>query len=185
MWRSTLEIWIAWSIVVLVVGGLMFTAASWITGRIDEHKISRLVLWSRISLSLTFLYSGLVKLSNPWWVLATSIVDFKVGITDKSSVLHPLAVSIPWAEVGIALLLLFPLRWAVLSTGAILMAFLGLGIASQLRGMQVTCGCWGGTMLVGPLWFGEHGGMFLMALAADHVFAKRLLTNRVSATQKA
>ena len=66
----------------------------------------------------------------------------------------------------------------VLSTGAVLMAFLGLGVASELRGMQVTCGCWGGTMLVGPLWFGEHGGMFLMALSADSVLAKRFLSYR-------
>ena len=148
------------------------------TGRIDERAINRIVWWSRIGLSLTFLYSGLVKLSNPWYVLATSIVEFKVGITEASALLRPLAVAIPWAEVAIAILLLFPLRWVVLSTGAILMAFLSLGVASELRGMQVTCGCWGGTMLVGPLWFGEHGGMFLMALAADKALARRLLPVR-------
>jgi len=178
MWRSVMEIWIAWLVVALVAGGLLFTAAAWISGRIDERTINRLVLWSRISLSFTFLYSGLVKLGNPWYVLATSIVEFKVGITDNSGFLRPLAVMIPWGEVAIAILLLFPLRWVVLSTGAILMAFLGLGVASELRGMQVTCGCWGGTMLVGPLWFCEHGGMFLMALAADDVLAKRLLASK-------
>jgi hypothetical protein len=119
-----------------------------------------------------------VKATNPWYILATSIVEFKVGIHETSALLRPLAVAIPWAEVAIAILLLFPIRWVVLSTGAILMAFLGLGVASQLRGMQVTCGCWGGTMLVGPLWFGEHGGMFLMALAADAPFARLLLGRR-------
>ncbi len=137
--------------------------------------MDRIVLWSRIALSATFLYSGLVKLTNPWIVLASSITEFKVGITWDSVLLQPLAVAIPWCEVAIAILLLFPLRWVVLSTGFILMAFLSLGVASTLRGMQVTCGCWGGTMLVGPLWFGEHGGMFVMALAADEVLAKRLL----------
>jgi len=156
----------------------MFTAAAWMTGRIDERIINRIALWSRVGLSITFLYSGLVKVSNPWYVLGSSIVDFKVGITETSVFLHPLSVAIPWAEVAIAILLLFPLRWVVLSTGAILMAFLSLGIASELRGMQVTCGCWGGTMLVGPLWFGEHGGMFLMAIAADQVLATRLLGSR-------
>jgi len=167
--------WVAWLVVALVAGGLLFTASAWITGRIDERVINRIVWWSRISLSVTFLYSGLVKLSNPWYVLATSIVEFKVGITETSALLRPLAVVIPWAEVAIAILLFFPLRWVVLSTGAILMAFLGLGVASELRGMQVTCGCWGGSMLVGPLWFGEHGGMFLMALAADKTLTRRLL----------
>ena len=171
MWRSVLEIWIARTVVALVAGSLLFTVAARITGRIDERVINRVVLWSRIGLSVTFLYSGLVKLTNP------SIVDFKVGITESSVLLRPLAVVIPWAEVAIAILLLFPLRWVVLSTGAILMAFLGLGVASEMRGMQVACGCWGGTMLVGPLWFGEHGGMFLMALAADKVLARRLLGN--------
>ena len=180
MWRSVLEIWAAWLVVALVAGGILFTAAARIAGRFDERTVNRIVLWSRIALSLTFLYSGLVKLSNPWYVLATSIVEFKVGITETSALLRPLALVIPWGEVAIAILLLvplrwIPLRWVVLSTGAILMAFLGLGVASELRGMQVTCGCWGGTMLVGPLWFGEHGGMFLMALAADQSFARRLL----------
>jgi hypothetical protein len=61
------------------------------------------------------------------------------------------------------------------------MAFLGLGIAAAVRQMQVACGCWGGTMLVGPLWFGEHGAMFAMALAADVVLAKRLLRPALSA----
>lgn len=178
MWRSVLEIWAAWLVVTLVAGGILFTAAARITGRIDERTINRIVLWSRIALSLTFLYSGLVKLSNPWYVLATSIVEFKVGITESSGLLHPLSVVIPWCEVAVAILLLFPLRWVVLSTGAILMAFLGLGVASELRGMQVTCGCWGGTMLVGPLWFCEHGGMFLMALAADQAFTKRFLAGK-------
>jgi len=175
MWRSVLEIWVAWGIVAVVSGGFLFIAAAWIMRRIDERAINRIVWWSRVSLSLTFLYSGLVKLSNPWYVLASSIVDFKVGIRESSALLHPLSVAIPWAEVAIAVLLLFPLRWVVLSTGAILLAFLGLGVASELRGMQVTCGCWGGTMLVGPMWFSEDGGMFLMALAADRVLAKRLL----------
>ena len=178
MWRSVLEIWIAWSVVALVASGLLFMAGARITRRIDERIINRIVLWSRISLSLTFLYSGVVKLTNPWYVLGTSIVDFKVGITESSALLHPLALVIPWGEVAIAILLFFPLRWVVLSTGAILMAFLGLGVASELRGMQVTCGCWGGTMLVGPLWFSEHGGMFLMALTADQVIATRLLAGK-------
>ena len=177
MWRSVLEIWMAWTIVALVAAGVLFTAGARLSGRIDERTLDRIVLWSRIGLSFTFLYSGVVKLSNPWYVLATSIVEFKVGITETSLLLRPLAVVIPWAEVAIAILLLFPLRWVVLFSGAILMAFLGLGAASELRGMQVTCGCWGGTMLVGPLWFCEHGGMFLMALAADRPFAKRFLAN--------
>jgi hypothetical protein len=178
MWRSALEIWVAWLVVALVGGGLLFTAAAWITGRADARTINRIVLGSRVGLSLTFLYSGLVKLGNPWYVLATSIVEFKVGISESSALLRPLAMAIPWAEIAIAVLLLFPLRWVVLSTGAILMAFLGLGVASALRGMQVTCGCWGGTMLVGPLWFCEHGGMFLMALAADEGLATRLLAGK-------
>jgi DoxX len=175
MWRSVLEIWVAWSVVALVACGLLFTAATWFTGRLDERIVNRIALWSRIGLSITFLYSGVVKLTNPWYVLASSMVEFKVGLTENSWLLHPLAVVIPWAEVAIAILLLFPLRWVVLSTGAILMAFLGLGVASAMRGMQVTCGCWGGTMLVGPLWFCEHGGMFLMALAADHTLTNRFV----------
>jgi len=175
MWRSVLEVWVAWSIVALVGGGLAFVVKAWIAGDVDERVIRRIATWSRIGLSVTFLYGGFVKATNPWYVLGRSIVDFKVGITSSSPFVHPLSVAIPWLEIAIAILLLFPLRWVVISTGAILMAFLGLGVAAAWRQMQVACGCWGGTMLVGPLWFCEHGGMFLMALAADDVLARRLL----------
>ncbi len=175
MWRSELEIWFAWLIVVFVASGFLLTVSAWITGRLDERMIHRIALASRIGLSIAFLYGGLVKLTNPWYVLGRSIVDFEVGITAHSPLVHPLAVAIPLLEVAIAILLLFPLRWVVLTTGAILMAFLGLGVAAAMRQMQVTCGCWGGTMLVGPLWFSEHGAMFVMALAADVVLTRRLL----------
>jgi len=175
MWRSVLEIWVAWLIVASVACGLLFIGGAWITRRLGEYTIRRIALWSRMGLSITFLYSGLVKVTNPWYVLGRSIVQFQVGITSTSPLVHPLSVAIPWIEVAIAILLLFPLRWVVLSTGAILMAFLGLGVAAAWRQMQVACGCWGGTMLVGPLWFCEHGSMFLMALAADDTLAKRLL----------
>jgi hypothetical protein len=175
MWRSVLEIWVAWIIVAIVACGLLFVGGASITRRLDERTIRRIALWSRIALSITFLYGGLVKATNPWYVLGRSIVQFQVGITSTSPLVHPLSVAIPWIEVAIAILLLFPLRWVVLLTGAVLMAFLGLGVAAAWRQMQVACGCWGGTMLVGPLWFSEHGGMFLMALAADDTIAKRLL----------
>ena len=147
MWRSVLEIWVAWSVVALVACGLLFIAGAWFTGRIDERIVNRIAFWSRIALSITFLYSGVVKLTNPWYVLASSMIEFKIGLTENSWLLRPLALIIPWGEIAIAILLLFPLRSVVLSTGAILMAFLGVGVSSAIRGMQVTCGCWGGTML--------------------------------------
>lgn len=175
MWRSVLEVWIAWLIVVSVACGLVFIAGAWIMGRLDERTINRVALWSRLGLGIIFLYGGIVKLTNPWYVLGRSIVDFQVGFSPTSPLVHPLAVAIPWGEVAIAVLLLFPLRWVVLCAGAILIGFLGLGVAAAWRQMQVACGCWGGTMLVGPLWFCEHGGMFVMALAADDVLAKRLI----------
>ena len=144
------------------------------TGRLTERMIRRITLWSRVGLSIAFLYSGLVKMTNPWTTLGRSIVEFQVGISADSPWVHPLSVAIPWIEVAIAVLLLFPLRWVVISTSVILMAFLGLGVTAAWRQMQVACGCWGGTMLVGPLWFGEHGGMFLMTLAADSALSRRL-----------
>ncbi len=187
MWRSQLEIWFAWLIVAFVATGLLFTAAAWMMGRLDERLIQRISLASRIGLSIAFLYGGVVKLTNPWYVLGRSIVDFEVGITAHSPLVHPLAVAIPILEIALAILLLFPmripLRWVVLTTGAILMAFLGLGVAAAMRQMQVACGCWGGTMLVGPLWFSEHGAMFVMALAADVVLTRRLIHSSSATTE--
>ena len=174
MWRSELEIWVAWLIVALASGGVLFIGGAWLTGRLGERMIRRVTLCSRIVLSIVFLYGGLVKVTNPWTTLGRSIVEFHVGINADSSWVHPLSLAIPWIEVAIGVLLLFPLRWVVLSASVILMAFLGLGVTAAWRQMHVTCGCWGGTMLVGPLWFGEHGGMFLMALAGDNVLARRI-----------
>jgi hypothetical protein len=141
MWRNVLEVWIAWLIVAIVACGLLFIGGAWIARRLDERILRRIALWSRIGLSITFLYSGLVKVTNPWYVLGRSIVQFQVGITSTSPLVHPLAVAIPWIKVAIAILLLFPLRRVVLATGAILMAFLGLGAAAAWRQMQVACGC--------------------------------------------
>jgi methylamine utilization protein MauE len=157
MWRNVLEIWVAWLIVAFVASGRLFAASAWINGRLNERTIHRIALASRIGLSIAFLYGGLVKLTNPWYVPGRSIVDFEVGITAHSPLVHPLAVVIPWLEVAVAILLLFPLRWVVLATGAILMAFLGLGVAAAARQIQVTCGCWGGTMLVGPCGLASTG----------------------------
>lgn len=140
MWRSVLEIWVAWLIVAIVACGLLFVCGAWITRRLDERIMRRIALWSRIALSITFLYGGLVKATNPWYVLGRSIVQFQVGITSTSPLVHPLSVAIPWIEVAIGILLLFPLRWVVLATGAILMGFLGLGVAAAWRQMQVACG---------------------------------------------
>jgi methylamine utilization protein MauE len=175
MWRSVLEIWIAWIIVTVTAGAILLVGGAWMAGRLRAPMIHRITLWSRIALSITFLYGGIVKLTNPWTTLGRSIVEFQVGISSDWPWLHALSVAIPWIEVVLAILLLFPLRWVVLTTGGILMAFLGLGVVAAWRQMEVACGCWGGTMLVGPLWFGEHGGMFLMALAADSVLTRRLL----------
>src|SRR5579883_2914721 len=130
MWRSILEIWVAWLIVAVVASGLVWVAIAWITGRLDERAVRRIAFWSRIGLSVTFLYGGIVKLTNPWYVLGRSIVDFQVGLDAHSPLVHPLSIAIPVAEIAIAILLLFPLRWVVLTTGAVLMAFLGLGIAA-------------------------------------------------------
>lgn len=120
--------------------GLLYVVGARITGRMDAVTVGRMALWSRIGLSVTLLYSGLVKVTNPWYVLGRSIVDFKVGFTSDSPLVQPLSVAIPC-------------------------------VAAAWRQMQVARGCWGGTMLIGPLWFCEHGGMFLMALAADEVTA--------------
>jgi len=127
----------------------------------------RVALYFRLALAATFLYAGIVKLMNPWYKLAASIIDFRVGFTEQSPLLHPLSVAIPWAEVLIAVLLIFPWRWVIVSSSAILFAFLSLGVVSEARGMTVVCGCWGGDMLVGPLWFLEHGAMFVGAVVAD------------------
>ena len=147
MWRSELEIRIAWLIVALVTGGLLFTAGARMAGRLDERTMNRIVLCSRIGLSVIFLYGGLVKLTNPWIVLASSITEFKVGITWDSVLLHPLAVAIPWAEVGIAILLLFPCAGWCSTPGAVLAGFLGLGVAStcgecRSRAVAGAARCW-------------------------------------------
>jgi len=40
MWRSVLEIWIAWLVVALVADGFLYTTAAKTRGRIDERTIN-------------------------------------------------------------------------------------------------------------------------------------------------
>lgn len=126
---------------------------------------------NRVALAIIFLYAGAIKLIHPWYQFAASIADFRVGIPEAW--LHPLAVWIPIVEIVLALMLFFPWPRIVTTTSIILMFFLALGVMAEFRGLNVTCGCFGGGMKVGPLWFLAHGGMFVVALSADETILQK------------
>src|SRR3989442_13732092 len=88
-----------------------------------------------------FIYAGALKALDP--------VGFANGI-DNYKIL-PWAISVrfafylPWLEIlaGLALVFRFLYRGGLLILSALLLIFLGATVAAKVRGLDITCGCFG------------------------------------------
>jgi uncharacterized membrane protein len=56
-----------------------------------------------------------------------------------------LAVYLPWLEIfcGLALIFRFLYRGGLLILTALILVFIGATIAAKMRGLDITCGCFG------------------------------------------
>jgi uncharacterized membrane protein YphA (DoxX/SURF4 family) len=99
-------------------------------------------LLARVALAAVFFYAGLSKLASP--------ADFAVSIENYR--LLPcapagwVALYLPWLETGCALGLFIPrLRLGSAAVLAVLCAmFCGFIASALLRGLDISCGCFGG-----------------------------------------
>jgi putative oxidoreductase len=88
-----------------------------------------------------FVYAGVVKVLNPVQ-FANDIDNYK---TLPWFVSVRLAVYLPWLEIfcGLALISRFLYRGGLLILTALILVFIGATIAAKMRGLDITCGCFG------------------------------------------
>jgi putative oxidoreductase len=88
-----------------------------------------------------FIYAGVIKVLDPVQ-FANDIDNYKM-LPWFVSVL--LALYLPWLEIlcGLAVIFRFLYRGGVSILTALLAVFIGATIAAKLRGLDITCGCFG------------------------------------------
>jgi putative oxidoreductase len=88
-----------------------------------------------------FVYAGVVKVLDPVQ-FANDIDNYK---TLPWFVSVRLAVYLPWLEIfcGLAFIFRFLYRGGLLILTALILVFIGATIAAKMRGLDITCGCFG------------------------------------------
>lgn len=97
---------------------------------------------ARAAVAAVFLAAAYGKIADPGH-FAQSIREYKLV---PASLSHGLAIVLPWLEVFAALLLLVgPLRPEARGLlVAMLLAFTAAKLSVELRGLKISCGCFGG-----------------------------------------
>ncbi len=88
-----------------------------------------------------FVYAGVVKVLDPVQ-FANDIDNYK---TLPWFVSVRLAFYLPWLEIfcGLAVVFRFLYRGGLLILTALILVFIGATIAAKMRGLDITCGCFG------------------------------------------
>ena len=100
-------------------------------------------LWRIIDLVVggIFVYAGILKMLDP--------VQFGLDIDNYKSlpwfISVRLAFYLPWLEIfcGLAVIFRFLYRGGLLILTALILVFIGATIAAKVRGLDITCGCFG------------------------------------------
>jgi uncharacterized membrane protein YphA (DoxX/SURF4 family) len=130
-----------------------------------------LILIVRLVLAAAFILAALPKIQDPV-AFATSVDGFRV-VSDQLTVW--VAVFLPWLELCIGLGLLLPhLRLgSSLIIGLLLVAFMSLHLSAWLRGLDISCGCFGPeTNDTAPNYFWLLSRNFALLLATVAVFLR-------------
>jgi uncharacterized membrane protein YphA (DoxX/SURF4 family) len=103
---------------------------------------SALMFAGRLLLGGVFIYAAYTKLAQHWTLFAFSINSY--GIFPEWT-LKPIAILLPWVELGLGLLLVFGLwlRYAAAAVSILLLAFFGIMLRAYLQGQDIDCGCFG------------------------------------------
>jgi uncharacterized membrane protein YphA (DoxX/SURF4 family) len=124
-----------------------------------------LLIAGRLAIAVIFLWAGIAKVREPWLQFAVSIESFKIV---PDSWLEPLARTLPWCEIALAIALITGVlaRWFSLLATGMLAWFLFIGIRAYAKGLTVDCGCFGsGGGAIDAKWFVEHALMLALGLA--------------------
>jgi uncharacterized membrane protein YphA (DoxX/SURF4 family) len=120
---------------------------------------------ARLLLAGVFLWSGLSMLLDSQQSRILSVAAYDVVPT---SLIRPLAMALPLLEITLGLLLLLGLftRFAAVTTGVLLLAFVGAMAQAKARGLRIDCGCFGaGGAGTGVTWLDILRDVALLAAA--------------------
>src|SRR5271157_2263089 len=96
----------------------------------------------RVILGAVFIYSGYVKLREPWALFAMGIDSYHML---PFRFVEPMARTLPWFEVLVGLLLIVGL-WLRFSSAAVslmMVVFMTAILHAYFTGQQISCGCFG------------------------------------------
>jgi len=101
------------------------------------------VVWRIVDLLVAglLIYAGAIKALDP--------VRFAMDIDNYKILPWPISVGLafylPWLEIfcGVALIFRFLYRGGLSILGALLVIFLAATVAAKVRGLDITCGCFG------------------------------------------
>lgn len=105
------------------------------------NHLEYLLLLARLTLSAVFLFAALPKIQDPV-AFAASIEAYHV--ISAQSVMW-VAIVLPWLELFIGIGILMPQlrRASGLLIVALLIVFIGLHASAWVRGLDISCGCFG------------------------------------------
>jgi uncharacterized membrane protein YphA (DoxX/SURF4 family) len=132
-----------------------------------------LALVLRIVLGGIFVYAAWVKLRDPWELYALAINSYEVLPLWAVEIV---ARTLPWLElaIGVGLIAGIWLRISSTITSLLLMVFFALMVRAFSKGMQINCGCFGGTDIISKWTLLRDGSMLAGSLLLTSMaFARR------------
>jgi uncharacterized membrane protein YphA (DoxX/SURF4 family) len=117
----------------------------------------------RIVLGGIFVYAAWVKLRDPWELYALAISSYEVL---PLWAVELVARTLPWLEmaIGVGLIAGIWLRISATVTSLLLMVFFALMVRAFAKGMQINCGCFGGTDIISKWTLLRDGSMLAGSL---------------------
>ena len=123
----------------------------------------RILHWAcRITLSIVFLWSGIIKVRSPL-EFAGALSGYKLF---PDSFVYPLATYFPWFEIALGVLFLvgWKIRYVAIGGTALLLAFTVILTVTYFRGIDANCGCFGFGDRISPRTIARDALILLPAL---------------------
>jgi putative oxidoreductase len=118
----------------------------------------------RLLLAGVFFYAAIPKIADPA-AFAVDIANYRIL---PGGAVHALAVTLPWIELVVAVLLVlgFWTRAAAILSGLMLLVFIASMASAVVRGLDIDCGCFGSSGDSEALGWGTVARDFFFVLPA-------------------
>src|SRR5438067_733871 len=131
-----------------------------------EHMVKRLLFVRLLGAALgaLFVYAGALKTLDP----ARFAVDIENYRLVSRSVAVLMALYLPWLEIvcGVALLAGRAMRGALWLITAMMLVFIGALVSAAMRGLDISCGCFGQSLQTHNLAIALARDLAMLAVSA-------------------